>query len=135
MNAFVNGTFDILHLGHIKLLNIAKSSVNPGGKLIVAIDSDSRVAEKKGPFRPINNVYFRRMMLLNVKAVDQVYIFNTDEELEDLVKINDIDIMFVGDDYKGKKVIGSEFAKKLNFVKRDDGYSTSATIENIINRR
>ena len=51
-NIFVNGTFDILHRGHLELLNYAKSL---GGYLVVAIDSDRRVAEKKGPSRPINN--------------------------------------------------------------------------------
>ena len=54
MNVFVNGTFDVLHLGHIALLNHAKSL---GNTLFVGIDSDRRVGEKKGPNRPINTVY------------------------------------------------------------------------------
>ena len=70
---FVNGTFDILHSGHLALLNYAKTL---GSSLTVAIDSDKRVKQLKGTNRPINNQIDRANMLINLKAVDNVYIFD-----------------------------------------------------------
>lgn len=130
-SVFVNGTFDVLHLGHLALLNYAKSL---GDKLFVAIDSDERVKQLKGPTRPIYDAYQRKVMLLNLKAVDEVEIFSTDEELEMWIKQIKPAIMVIGSDWQNKTVIGSQFAKKLEFFKRIDEYSTTNTIENIINR-
>jgi D-beta-D-heptose 7-phosphate kinase/D-beta-D-heptose 1-phosphate adenosyltransferase len=132
MNVFVNGTFDVLHLGHIALLNYAK---NLGDTLFVGIDSDRRVGEKKGPSRPINAVYERQQMLLNLKAVDEVMIFDSDQELEMLVKQIRPGIMVVGSDWEGRSIIGSEFAKQLVYYSRIDGYSSTQKIQDIIDRR
>lgn len=129
---FVNGCFDLIHKFHIELLNFAKSH---GEVLYVAIDSDKRVKQLKGPTRPIHNQEDRKFLLENLKAVDRVLLFNTDEELTDLVKIIKPDIMVVGSDYKDKRVIGSEYAKKLLFFDRIDEYSTTKIIQSIIDRR
>lgn len=128
---FVNGCFDLIHKFHIELLNYAKSQ---GDILYVAIDSDARVKQLKGPTRPIHNQEDRKFLLENLKAVDRVLLFNTDEELTDLVKIIKPDIMIVGSDYKNKRVIGSEHAKELKFFDRIDGYSTTKIIQSIIDR-
>ena len=128
---FVNGCFDIIHRLHIELLNFAKSH---GEVLYVSIDSDERVKQLKGPTRPINSQEDRKFLLENLKAVDRVLIFNTDEELTNLVKIIQPDIMIVGSDYKNKRVIGSEHAKELKFFDRIDGYSSTQIIQSIINR-
>jgi D-beta-D-heptose 7-phosphate kinase/D-beta-D-heptose 1-phosphate adenosyltransferase len=128
---FVNGCFDGgLHRGHIELLNYAKSQ---GDILYVAIDSDERVKQFKGPTRPIHNQEDRKFHLENLKAVDAVLSFGSDEQLEGLVKIIKPDIMIVGSDYKNKRVIGSEHAKELKFFDRIDGYSTTKIIQSIIN--
>ena len=130
-SVFVNGTFDVLHLGHLALLNYAKSL---GDKLFVAIDSDERVRQLKGPTRPIYDVYQRKVMLLNLKAVDEVEIFSSDEELELWIKQINPSIMVVGSDWRNKTVIGSQFAKRLEFFERIDEYSSTKTIQDIINR-
>jgi cytidyltransferase-like protein len=65
---FVNGTFDIIHLGHLALFNYAKSL---GDFLLVAIDSDKRVKQLKGNDRPINNQIERKTLLENLKAIDE----------------------------------------------------------------
>ena len=132
MNVFVNGTFDVLHLGHIALLNHAKSL---GSTLFVGIDSDRRVSEKKGPSRPINTVFERQQMLLNLKAVDEVMIFDSDQELGMLVKQIRPGIMVVGSDWEGRPIIGSEFAKQLVYYSRINGYSSTQKIQDIIDRR
>lgn len=129
---FVNGTFDILHPGHIQLLNYAKSL---GDSLTVGIDSDRRVAEKKGPSRPVNNVHDRAFMLHSLKAVDHVVVFDSDEELERCIKVVKPDIMVVGSDWKDKSVIGSMYSAELRFFDRIEEYATTKTIESIIDRR
>ena len=128
---FVNGTFDILHPGHIQLLNYAKSL---GGTLTVGIDGDRRVREKKGYARPVYNVGDRAYMLQNLKAVDYVVIFDSDEELERCIKTVKPDIMVVGSDWKGKSVIGSMYSAELRFFDRIEEYATTKTIQSIINR-
>ena len=130
-SVFVNGTFDVLHLGHLALLNYAKSL---GDKLFVAIDSDERVRQLKGPTRPIYDVYQRKVMLLNLKAVDEVEIFSSDEELEMWIKQINPTIMVVGSDWRNKTVIGSQYAKRLEFFERINEYSSTKTIQDIINR-
>ncbi len=129
---FVNGTFDILHPGHLQLLNYAKSL---GDYLLVAIDTDERVKQKKGSERPVFSQEERKFFLINLKAVDQVSFFSTDEELENTIREYSPDVMIVGSDWEGKPVIGSQFAKELRFYDRIKDYSTTNTIKNIIDRR
>ena len=128
---FVNGTFDLLHRGHIELLNYARTQ---GGHVCVGIDTDDRGREKKGPTRPIFDQEERKYFLENLKAVDEVRFFSNDAELEGLVKTYQPDIMIVGSDWKDKSVIGSYWAAKLIFFDRVGEYATTKTIEDIINR-
>lgn len=127
---FVNGTFDILHTGHLALLNFAKSL---GDTLTVGIDSDARVRMLKGNNRPVFTATERQNLLQNLKAVNEVFIFDTDDELINLVKQSDI--MVKGSDYRGKSVIGEKYSKQIIFFEKLNEYSTSSTIQNIINRR
>jgi len=127
---FVNGTFDILHTGHLALLNFAKSL---GDTLTVGIDSDARVRMLKGNNRPVFTATERQNLLRNLKAVNEVFIFDTDEQLINLVKQSDI--MVKGSDYRGRSVIGEKYSKQIIFFEKLNEYSTSSTIQNIINRR
>ena len=127
---FVNGTFDILHTGHLSLLNFAKSL---GDTLTVGIDSDARVRMLKGNNRPVFTATERQNLLQNLKAVNEVFIFDTDEQLINLVKQSDI--MVKGSDYRGRSVIGEKYSKQIIFFEKLNEYSTSSTIQNIINRR
>jgi D-beta-D-heptose 7-phosphate kinase/D-beta-D-heptose 1-phosphate adenosyltransferase len=126
---FVNGTFDLLHRGHLELLNYAKSL---GDILYVGIDTDRRVKEKKGITRPIYNQEERKFFLENLKSVDEVYLFDSDEQLEQLINNIKPDIMIVGSDWKDKSVIGSMYASELIFFNRISDYATTRTIQNII---
>ena len=126
---FVNGTFDVLHLGHLAILDYAKSL---GDELVVGIDSDDRVRSIRGIDRPINNQYERGMFLSRLKPVDKVVVFDTDEDLIELVK--DCDIMVKGSDYKGKHIIGEDVCKELIFFERINGYSSTEKILHIISR-
>lgn len=126
---FVNGTFDILHMGHLELLEFAKSL---GDFLIVAIDSDRRVRELKGTTRPINTEYERKAMLQALRWVDRVYIFDSDAEL--VSYISDCDLMVKGSDYRGKPIVGQDQCPEIVFFERLEDYSSSKKIEDIISR-
>lgn len=130
IKVFVNGAFDLLHPGHIKLLNYAKSL---GDELLVAIDDDERIRELKGPKRPINSLSHRSYLLVNLKTVDSVYYFNSDEELEDIIKDYKPDIMVKGSDYIGKSIIGAQYCKQIVFMDRTND-STTKKIQSIISR-
>ena len=128
MKIVVNGTFDVIHPGHLALLNYAKSL---GDFLIVAIDSDSRVSELKGPQRPINPQHERKLLLENLRAVDQVVIFNSSSELVDIIQ--QCAIMVKGSDYRGKSIIGEANCQVVYFDRINE-YSSTKKIQDIINR-
>lgn len=124
---WVNGTFDVMHVGHIKLLEYAKSL---GDYLIVGIDRDERVRERKGPSRPINSCDMRMFFLKSIQFVDKVVSFESDEALRKWIKIFKPDAMVVGVEYKDKEVIGSEFAGSVVFFDKFGDYSTTKILSN-----
>lgn len=126
MRVMVNGTFDILHRGHIEMLNYAKQQ---GDYLLVAIDTDSRVSELKGPSRPINNQEDRKFHLLNLKAVDQVLFFDSKQELIDIMKSYKPDVYVKGSDWKKDKPSTAEqYCEQVIYYDRVGDYSTTNTI-------
>lgn len=128
----VNGTFDVVHRGHIEMLNYAKSL---GDYLLVCIDSDRQVRELKGASRPINNQTDRKYLLESLAAVDEVQIFDTQEELERICQEYAAHIMVKGSDYQGRPITGSEYCGAIKFYNLVPNYSTSKIIENINNRK
>ena len=127
---FVNGTFDILHRGHLEMLEYAASL---GDYLLVAIDTDRRVSWLKGPTRPINNQDDRRFMLSRLKGVNEVKLFDTDEDLEHIIQLFEPDIMVKGSDYRNKPVIGEEHCGEILFYEHTS-HSTTKTIQRITDR-
>ena len=124
---FVNGTFDLLHRGHLELLNYAKSL----GYVYVGIDTDECIKEKKGPTRPIHNQEERKFHLENLKSVDEVIFFSSEPEFEGLIKSLEPDIIIVGSDWKEKSTIKSYYDGELIFFDRIEEYSTTKTIQKI----
>jgi D-beta-D-heptose 7-phosphate kinase/D-beta-D-heptose 1-phosphate adenosyltransferase len=124
----VNGTFDVIHPGHLALLNYARSL---GDFLLVAIDTDERVRALKGASRPVNNQYERKLLLENLRAVDQVEFFSSPEELITLVKDC---TMVKGSDYRGRSVIGETHCREVIYYDRLDDYSSTKKIQSIIDR-
>ena len=87
-----NGTFDILHPGHIELFKVARSI---GDKVIVATDTDEKIRTDKGEHRPINDLCYRVAMLEAIKYIDVVHTFGSRKELEDLIELYQPDILSV----------------------------------------
>lgn len=126
----VNGTFDILHKGHIELLCYAHQL---GDHLLVCIDSDKRVKELKGIERPINSQEDRQFMLRSLRWVDDCWIFDSAEELESIIENYKPDIMVKGSDYQGKKIVGEQYCKEIKFYDHT-GHSTTKIIQRITDR-
>ena len=131
MIVFVNGCFDVLHRGHFELIQYAASL---GDTLIVALDSDRKVSEDKGYLRPIYPLDDRVFQMMSIKGVDVVHTFDTRYELEMLLDSIRPDILMVGSDWKGKEVVGAEYAKEVRFFDRIGSYSTTKTIQGIAYR-
>ena len=124
---FTNGCFDILHVGHVKYLESAKSF---GDVLIVGLNSDASVKRLKGQSRPINEQGDRAYILAALESVDYVVLFDDDTPYE-LIRLIKPDVLVKGGDYKDKKVIGTEFANELRLVDFVDGKSTTEVIKKI----
>jgi D-beta-D-heptose 7-phosphate kinase/D-beta-D-heptose 1-phosphate adenosyltransferase len=123
---WVNGTFDILHIGHIRLLEHAASL----GTLRVGIDTDERVRQKKGDGRPFNSLKERMEFMRSIKFVDSVVWFDSDDTLIKRIKDWEPDILVIGDDYKYHKIIGVEYVPKIEFFDKIEGFSTTNILKN-----
>jgi D-beta-D-heptose 7-phosphate kinase/D-beta-D-heptose 1-phosphate adenosyltransferase len=125
---WLNGTFDVLHVGHIKLFRHARKLAGPAGRVVVGTDSDERIRELKGPTRPINNVFDRVDFLHAIKYIDGVVTFSSEDELQARIKQFSPDILLIGDDYIGKPIVGAQYAKKIVYFPRYGGLSSSGII-------
>ena len=129
---FTNGCYDILHPGHIRLIQYAASL---GDKLVVALDTDERVKHNKSSDRPINTLSDRMFMMKALKGVDEVVSFDSEEELRELIKQYNPYYLVIGDDYKGKYVIGEDLVQEVKYFRKLNGYSTTKILKHITDRR
>jgi len=127
---FTNGCFDILHLGHLEYLNEAKKL---GDILIIGLNSDKSIRAIKGNGRPINDEHFRKEILINLKCVDLVELFDEPTPYE-LIKAISPDILVKGGDYSLEKVVGADLVKKVVLVPFKEGHSTTEFIQKLQGR-
>ena len=127
---WTNGTFDILHPGHIELFKVARAL---GDKVIVATDTDEKIKKDKGFDRPVNDLCYRVAMLEAIKYIDVVHTFGSRQELEDLIELYEPDILLLGDDWRDGDVVGWEHAGETRFLPRVWGYASSKTVRKIQN--
>lgn len=132
---WLNGTFDVLHIGHIKLFQFAKyygidlEYDDCFNYVVVGIDTDERIKELKGPNRPINNQKNRKEFLESIRYVNEVRIFGSEQELIETIKDVKPDIAIWGDEYENKRKIGAEWVKQIVYFKKFEGYSSSSILE------
>ncbi len=123
---WINGTFDVLHIGHIRLMLHGASL----GTLRVGIDTDERVRSKKGVGRPFNTLVDRMEFVSAIRGVDSVVSFGTDDELVERIKEWKPDIMVIGNDYEYNNIIGAEYIKNIEFFNKIPGFSTTNILKN-----
>lgn len=122
---FTNGCFDILHAGHVSILEFSK---NQGDVLVLGINTDTSVKRLKGPTRPINKQADRALVAASLASVDAVVLFGQDTPLE-LIKFIKPDVLVKGADYTVQNVVGREFAKKVALYPLLKGRSTTNVIK------
>lgn len=125
---FTNGCFDLLHVGHVTLLDQARRE---GHCLVVGINSDKSVRELKGPTRPIVAEHARARVLAALSAVDAVVIFNEPTPLNLMLALRP-DVIVKGGDYNAECIIGSNevqsWGGKVKIINYLDGFSTTQLI-------
>jgi D-beta-D-heptose 7-phosphate kinase/D-beta-D-heptose 1-phosphate adenosyltransferase len=129
---FTNGVFDLLHVGHIALLEAARAA---GSALLVAINTDASARRLgKGPERPITPAAERARVLAALACVDCVVIFDEDTPLE-LIRRLRPDVLVKGADYKRAEVAGGDevegWGGRVVLVPLVEGKSTSAVVERV----
>lgn len=124
---FTNGCFDILHAGHVSVLEFARSK---GDLLVVGLNSDASVKRLKGPTRPVNTQADRALVLAALESVSYVCAFEEDTPYE-LIKLLCPDVLVKGGDYKPTEIVGREFAKKVVRFALLKGRSTTNIIKKV----
>ena len=128
---WINGTFDVVHLGHIKLFQLGKNQLEfPHTKtnVRVGIDDDIRVQSMKGPNRPINPLSNRIEFLKSIRFVDEVVSFSSDDELRAKIREYSPHIMCIGEEYRGRTIIGEEFVQRVIYVDKFLDLSTTTIV-------
>jgi rfaE bifunctional protein nucleotidyltransferase chain/domain len=126
MKIWMNGCFDVLHYGHYRMIEYAASL---GNRLVIGIDTDERIKRIKGENRPYHTTFERLYNLKLIKGVDNVFVFNTDADLIELIQSYKPDIFVIGSDYKDKPIIGSEYVKEIRYFDRIKGFSTTQILK------
>ena len=128
---FTNGCFDLLHPGHVRLMEFAK---NQGDVLVVALNSDDSVSGLKGPGRPLLHEAARSQLVAAIEAVDYVTLFGEPTPLE-TIKLVRPDVLVKGEDWGDKGVVGQEFVEsyggRVVLAPLVPGFSTTDIIERI----
>ena len=119
---WVNGSFDVVHAGHIELFKYARSV---GDYLVVGTDTDERIRELKGPTRPINKQIHRLSMLNAIKYIDKVVTFGSLEEQLICMEKSGAKTLVIGSDYKDKPVVGEDRMEVIYFDRVDNLSTTN----------
>ncbi len=126
---FTNGCFDLIHPGHVRLLNAARAACD---RLVVALNTDASVRRLKGPDRPVQLEEARATVMASLAAVDLVVLFDEATPLA-LIETLRPDVLVKGADYRLDQVVGAEQVRAMGgrvlLVDLQAGHSTSATIQ------
>lgn len=118
-------TFDLLHSGHVMMLREAKSQCD---YLIVGLQTDPSI-DRPEKNKPVQTIVERYVQLSAVKYVDEIVVYQTEQDLQDILEMFPIDVRILGEEYRDKDFTGREICKKrgiqLHFNKRDHRFSSS----------
>ena len=129
---FTCSTFDLLHAGHITMLEEAKHHCE---YLIVGLQTDPTL-DRPEKNKPIQSLVERQIQLAAVKYVDEIVCYQTEEDLQDLLLTLPIDVRVLGDEYKGKDFTGKDIAKQRNikiiYNGRDHSFSSTSLRKRVV---
>tara|TARA_R110002020_G_scaffold183402_1_gene379729 strand:+ start:1030 stop:1467 length:438 start_codon:yes stop_codon:yes gene_type:complete len=118
---FTAGNFDLLHPGYIRCFREAKRHCD---RFIVFLQIDPSL-HRKSKYKPVISLYNRYEALMSIKYIDDVYTYQTEEELYDLIKFWKPDIRILGEDYIGKPFTGDDLPPRVVYTTRSHGWSTT----------
>ena len=118
---FTAGNFDLLHPGYIRCFREAKRHCD---RFIVFLQIDPSL-HRKSKYKPVISLYNRYEALMSIKYIDNVYTYQTEEELYDLIKFWKPDIRILGEDYIGKPFTGDDLPPRVVYTTRSHGWSTT----------
>lgn len=117
----IAGNFDVIHPGYIKMFKECKANCDT---FIVLLHSDPSI-ERPEKIKPILSVKERDEMLMSIKYVDNVFVYDTEADLLHLLNILQPSVRFLGDDYKGKNFTGKDLKIPIYYLDRSHGWSTT----------
>jgi len=126
---FTNGCFDLIHPGHVRLLNKARARCD---RLVVGLNTDASVQRLKGPTRPVQAEMARATVMASIGAVDLVVLFDEDTPLE-MIRALRPDLLFKGADYTIDQVVGGKdvqsYGGTVSLIDLEQGHSTTGIIK------
>lgn len=125
----VASAFDLLHCGHCLMLKEAKSLCD---KLVAGLHTDPTL-DRPQKNKPIQSLEERRILLESIKYIDEIFLYNTEAELDSTLSEIRPDIRIVGSDWIGKKLTGQQHCKSIYYHKRDHNWSTSELRKRVAN--
>jgi cytidyltransferase-related domain len=129
---FACGVFDMFHAGHVLMLRECKEHCD---YLIVALNRAQNISNDINPRKkpPLYTIDERKLILESCKYVDEILIYNSEEELLHILQTRKIDVRFLGEDYRGKKITGEHLNIPIYYTNRSHGLSTSYYKEKLLN--
>jgi glycerol-3-phosphate cytidylyltransferase len=126
---FIAGTFDIIHPGYISMFKEAKENCD---YLVIGLHVNSTL-ERSKKMKPILDYQDRFNILSSIKYIDQIYPYELETDLFELLKNIKPDIRFLGDDYKNKPITGEELNIPIHYIDRSHGWSSTKHKQLILN--
>jgi len=117
----IAGNFDVIHPGYIAMFKECKANCD---EFLVLLHSDPSI-ERPEKIKPILSVQERDEMLMSIKYIDNVFVYDTEADLVNLLGLIKPNIRFLGDDYKGKKYTGDHLGIPVHYLDRSHGWSTT----------
>ena len=131
MKGFTAGAMDLLHAGHVAMLEEAKSQCD---YLIVGLHTDPTI-DRPEKNKPIQTTFERFIQLKGCKFVDEIIPYDTEEDLIDLLQTFKPDVRFIGEDYRGKAFTGDELPIKITYTSRRHSFSSSNLRKKVCNQK
>ena len=125
---FTCSCFDLLHAGHVKMLEDAKNQCD---YLVVGLQTDPTIDRPLTKNKPIQELEERQIMISGIKFVDEVILYETEDDLYSYLKGNKPDVRILGSDYEGEDFTGKDLNIPIYYHKRDHNWSTTSLREKV----